>query len=265
MKTITITVKEKIATTSEDAFIVCGNSDIKASFVFDSEWDDAGTKTAVFVCSNGAAYYAEIVGDSCGVPVLYGTSYVKIGVVSAAIKTSTSATVVCKAAVTDEAQGEGSIGQNQYEVLCQMVDGRFPTGGEEGDLLIKQSDEDYDAVWGGADLYCKAEDVYTKAETDYMFMQKAPTRQLIRSVGATEEISDRKDYLLEDVTTVCFVCDAPLATDSSIMLTTAADGEISISFNGLTDYIGPDPAEATNGEVWEFNILYGRCIGRKWA
>lgn len=265
MKTITITVKEKIATAPKDAFIVCGNSDIKVSFVFDGEWADAGTKTAVFVCSDGSAYYAEIVDDSCTAPAFYSTAYVKIGVASANIITSTSATVSCKAAVTDEAEGEGTVGDSQYEALCKILDGRFPTGGVAGDMLIKQSEKDYDASWGVSDEYCKAKDVYTKDETAKLLLDKATKRSVITQASETVSVGDSEDYFLTDVGAVRFFCENPIATDCNIMLTTAAAGDVGISFEGIIAYSGPDPVLAGNGETWEFDILRGRCIGRKWA
>ncbi|MBE6678489.1 MAG: hypothetical protein E7597_06825 [Ruminococcaceae bacterium] len=265
MKTITITVKEKIATAEEDAFIVCGNSDIKASFVFDDEWDGAGTKTAVFVTSDGAAYYVEIADNCCQVPVLYGTAYVKIGVISASVFTSTAATVVCKAAVTDEAEADGSIDGNRYEALCEMIDNRFPKGGTAGEILIKQSSDDYDAAWGTSDTYCKTGDVFTKKEQLTLLQSKAPKRNLVTDTAEVIVMSDLEDYLLSDVSKVSFMCENPLATECNIMLTTAAQGEISVSFEGLIAYSGPDPEQAGNGETWEFDVLRGRCIGRKWA
>ncbi len=265
MKTITITVKEKIAKAEEDAFIVCGNSDIKASFVFDDEWNAAGTKTAVFVTSDGTAYYAEIADNCCDVPVLYGTAYVKIGVISASVFTSTAATVACKAAVTDEAETDGSISQNQYQSLCEIIDNRFPKGGAVGEILIKQSDGDYDAAWGTSDMYCKTGDVFTREEQLTLLQSKAPKRNLITDTAEVVVMSDLEDYLLSDVSKVHFLCENPLAVKCNIMLTTASEGEISVSFEGLTAYSGPEPEQAGNGETWEFDILHGRCIGRKWA
>ncbi|MBQ3195933.1 MAG: hypothetical protein IJB65_05640 [Clostridia bacterium] len=263
MKTIIITVKEKIATAQEDAFIVCGNSDIKASFVFDGDWDDVGTKTAVFICSDGTAYYVEMVDDCCSVPVLRGTSYVKVGVISSAVVTSTSALIPCKPAVTDDAENQGTIGQDQYETLCGIIDNRFPKGGTQGDILVKQSGADYDTGWESSADYCKKNEVYTKNETIQLLLSRELKREMITQASGQVQVEDNADFLLNGVSSLFFMCDE--SSKCNIMLTTASEGDVSVTFEGLTAYSGPDPADMGNGETWEFDILHGRCIGRKWA
>lgn len=262
MKTITITVKNKIASATEEAFIVCGNSDIKASFVFDEEWENSGTKTAVFVCSDGTAYYAEILDGECAVPVLYSTAFVKIGVHSPAVYTSTSATVRCRSCVTDEVSGEAVIGDDRYDCLCKIIDGRFPGGGKAGQVLIKNSDNDYDSSWGDIDLSDRYYDIEV---INSLLLGKAIKRELVTEPAAEEIITDNRDFRLSGVNAIRFVCEGADITESSIMLTTADAGDISISFENLISYSGPDPAEASNSETWEFDILYGRCIGRRWV
>ena len=41
--------------------------------------------------------------------------------------------------------------------------------------------------------------------------------------------------------------------------------EISVSFEGVIDYAGDYCDILGNGEVWEFNIMNNRCIGRRWS
>ncbi len=267
MKTIKITVKNKIATAPEDAFIVCGNSDIEASFVFDDEWAEVGTKTAVFVTSDGCAFYVPLEEDGCLVPPFYGTAYVKIGVKASTVCTSTAATVVCKPAVTDEAAGDGVMSQSEYDALCLLLEKRMPAGGQAGLALIKGSDGDHDVCWGVPELshiYCTKDDVYTKHEVKDLILGRAVRRNLIQNANGVVQLEDAFDYLLKDVSDITFNCPIPEASDAHIMLTTAAEGDVSVSFTGITGYMGPDPAEAGNGETWEFDVLYGKCIGRKW-
>ncbi len=122
MKEILISVNKKIATAAEGQFIVNGNSDVVARFAFDSEWENSGTKTAVFLLSDGSAYYEIIKDGVCPVPVLYNTAYVKIGVISASVYTSTSAKVVCRPCITDENAGDAPVTEDNYAKLCTYID-----------------------------------------------------------------------------------------------------------------------------------------------
>lgn len=136
MKEILITVKDKIATAKDSEYIVNGNSDVAVRFVFDSQWDDVGTKTAVFVLSDGSAYYKELKDGTCSMPVLYNTAYVKIGVTSARVCTSTSATVKCRPCVMDDAIGTAAENRAAVNQLCDIIDKRVPPKGTEGDMLV---------------------------------------------------------------------------------------------------------------------------------
>ncbi len=161
MKEILININNKIATASDKDFIVNGNGDITARFVFDSEWENTGIKTAVFVGSDGSACYQVLEEDRCAVPVFYNTSYIKVGVISSAVCTSTSAKINCRLCVTDEACGTAPIGEDLYGKLCRMIEDKeassFPVSiNEAGNWQVGDTDTGVNAV--GRD--------YTLTDTD---------------------------------------------------------------------------------------------------
>ena len=145
MKEIVITINNKIATAGDNELIVNGNSDVKMRFVFDGEWNSAGIKTAVFVGSDGSAYYKVLQNNTCLAPVFYNTSYVKVGVISANVCTSTSARINCRFCVTDEASGNAPVNDDLYAKLCQMIEDKeashFPVSiNEEGNWCVGNTD-----------------------------------------------------------------------------------------------------------------------------
>lgn len=234
MKTINITVKNKIAALRGEDTVVNGNSDIMVRFDFDDEWSNTDTKTAVFVTSDGTAFYETIEGGTCMMPVLYNTAYVKIGVISSELKTSTAATVPCAFCVRDEVCAEGNIGNDMYTQLLALID----------------------------ECYTKNE-VYSKEEADIMHTLYAYRRITLTEVAAYVELNDRVDINAENVGKVCFTCNSGCM--SNILIKTAETGEISVSFEGVIDYAGDYCDILGNGEVWEFNIMNNRCIGRRWS
>ena len=262
MKTISISVKNKIATVDGNAFIVNGNSDVLAKFTFDAEWEDSGPRTAVFVLSDGSAHSLLIQNGQCAVPPLYNTAFVKIGVRSAAVRTSTSAAVQCLRCVTDEALEGGITGGTEYEALCGLIDQRgVPKGGAAGQALVKKSSADGDCGWGAPDVsgYC-----YSKQQTDSLLSERAYKRKTLYSAGSEVELTDNDDYILTNVGEIVFYCGAPSICQSHIVLTTAASGAVSVTFNGTWAYAGDTATELGNGETWEFSLYNGRVIGRRW-
>lgn len=97
MKTILIPVIDKIAQ-SPDAEIVCGNSDYRIEFAFDSEWDEYPTKTARFIY-NGKSEEREFNGNTVPVPIMRNTTKVLVGVYAGALETTTPAVVKCRRSI----------------------------------------------------------------------------------------------------------------------------------------------------------------------
>ena len=81
---IGISVENKIAKADKNAVIVCGNSNYKAVFAFDSEWENYKVKTALFATENGDNGTIAVVfeGNECDIPPLTNTTIVGVGVVS---------------------------------------------------------------------------------------------------------------------------------------------------------------------------------------
>lgn len=124
--TLNITVRNKIATTTDPATVVNGNNDYTVVFDFDSEWDSLSSKTAMFVYGREEQKYKTVTftGNSCVMPALYNTGYVLIGVFAGDIKTTTAAYVKCLPCIRDndstlDAGGGGTIdtGTNDHSQL----------------------------------------------------------------------------------------------------------------------------------------------------
>ena len=101
--TLNITVRNKIATTTDPTTVVNGNNDYTVVFDFDSEWDSLSSKTAMFVYGREEQKYKTVTftGNSCVMPALYNTGYVLIGVFAGDIKTTTAAYVKCIPCIRD--------------------------------------------------------------------------------------------------------------------------------------------------------------------
>ena len=124
--TLNITVRNKIATTTDPETVVNGNNDYTVVFDFDSEWDSLSSKTAMFVYGREEQKYKTVTftGNSCVMPALYNTGYVLIGVFAGDIKTTTAAYVKCLPCIRDndstlDAGGGGTIdtGTNDHSQL----------------------------------------------------------------------------------------------------------------------------------------------------
>mgnify|MGYP003291246010 CR=1 FL=1 len=102
MKTLHVAVHDKVAIYQQrDGFIVCGNSDYKIQFAFDSEWDAYAEKTARFVWG-GKYIDVEFTGDVCSVPIGHNTRDIKVGVYAGDLRTTTSATIRCERSILCE-------------------------------------------------------------------------------------------------------------------------------------------------------------------
>lgn len=106
MKTIDIAINENVATViTEDAAIVCGNSDYILNFSFSEEW--SGAKTARFVYDSNIVD-VEFTGNSCNVPTITGSREVYVGLFAEGIA-STAVRINCL-----------------YSALCEDITGIDP-------------------------------------------------------------------------------------------------------------------------------------------
>lgn len=92
-KIIHITVRDKVVSVDKDAKIVCCNTDYKAVFDFDSEWDSYDAKTAYFAV-NGKLIPVVFRGVECDIPYIENTTLVGVGVGSSDISEVDSHEVV---------------------------------------------------------------------------------------------------------------------------------------------------------------------------
>lgn len=105
MRDLNISVKDKIANfTTRDGYIVCGNSDYRIKFTFDTEWNSATSKKARFIW-NGQHKDVDIDANNFAeVPVLSNTKKLMVGVYSDKIST-TAVTIPCVLSVLCEGDG----------------------------------------------------------------------------------------------------------------------------------------------------------------
>lgn len=106
MKTLHVSVTDKIATYQKrDGDIVCGNkhneeekSGYQIKFIFDSEWQGIEKKIARFIWG-GQFQDVEFKGDTCPVPILSNVTLCKVGVYAGNLRTTTSASIICKPSI----------------------------------------------------------------------------------------------------------------------------------------------------------------------
>ena len=143
MPEIRITVREKTATLSVPATLVCGNSDYTVRFLFDSEWDAYIAKTAEFrFWRDGERKRAEVLfeGDTVSVPILRDIDEVEIGVYAGDLHTSTPARVPCARCITDGAPVHDPPAPDVYDQLMEYLAGLQGGGSTTGQLT---------AIFGG--------------------------------------------------------------------------------------------------------------------
>lgn len=98
MKTINVSIRDKIAVAEKDALYICGNSDFVIAFDFDDEWAGYEYKTARFVFNDT---YADVVfsGNECAAPVISNTYNFIVGVYAGDLHTTTPAYVAAKKSI----------------------------------------------------------------------------------------------------------------------------------------------------------------------
>lgn len=98
MPEMNITVRNKIATKTDNMAYVCGNSDYVINFAFDGEWDVYDTKTARFAYG-GQHTDVVFTGNQCNVPVITNTYAFHVGVFAGDLHTTTAARVPCRKSI----------------------------------------------------------------------------------------------------------------------------------------------------------------------
>lgn len=136
MKTLHVSVANKIATYQKrDGAIVCGNSDYKLQFAFDSEWADHNEKTARFIW-NGQYVDVDFTGDTCDVPIIRNAQLVKVGVYAGNLTTTTSAIIPAQRSVL--CGGEPPTEEDaQFTSVAKEAAERAEAAAEEAEKLLQ--------------------------------------------------------------------------------------------------------------------------------
>ena len=111
MHTIQVSVRDKIATQTDDTVIINGNSDYNIEFDFDAEWADLNNKIGIFAYNDAAAHkwaYQTVMfsGNTCAVPILRDIHCVYVGVTAGNVRVTTPAKVQCRLSISDYADTE---------------------------------------------------------------------------------------------------------------------------------------------------------------
>lgn len=155
-KQLLIEVRDKIATLKSKNFnLVGGNNDYDVVFDFDEDWQDLTAKTAVFVFGKAKPVYVPFEGNVCEGVAINDATMCLIGVFSGDLRTTTPAAVDCVyRSILDEANGTPEppaedVYNQIMDLLNRYVEAakEIPKGGKRGQVLKKNSDDDYDYSW----------------------------------------------------------------------------------------------------------------------
>lgn len=117
MKTINVTVRDKIASVVGDIVYICGNSDYVINFDFDAEWDDYDVKTARFV-HDGSYIDVVFTGNQCAMPVIHKAYGIYVGVYAGNLRTTTPSHIPSAASILS---AEGTPAEPPDDVYAQIT------------------------------------------------------------------------------------------------------------------------------------------------
>lgn len=120
MPEMNITVRNKIATKTDNVVYVCYNSDYVINFDFDSEWDAYDAKTAQFNV-NGKPIPVVFTGNQCKVPVITNTYAFHVGVFAGDLHTTTAARVPCRKSILCGAGAPADPAPDVYDQLMERM------------------------------------------------------------------------------------------------------------------------------------------------
>ena len=122
MPEMNITVRNKIATKTDNVVYVCDNSDYVINFDFDSEWDAYDTKTARFDY-DGKHTDVVFVGNQCNVPIITNTYAFHVGVFGGDLHTTTAARVPCRKSILSGAGAPEDPTPHVYDQIMEIIKG----------------------------------------------------------------------------------------------------------------------------------------------
>lgn len=120
LKTIEITIKERIATVAAGTVLVCDNPTDTVRFNFDEEWSERVAKTARF--AYGGSYIdVPFTGDEVQVPDIHRTDHVNIGVYANDL-TSTYVKINCRHSVKSLGGNNPAPDEDIYNQVLMLID-----------------------------------------------------------------------------------------------------------------------------------------------
>lgn len=230
MPEMNITVRNKIATKTDNMAYVCGNSDYVINFTFDGEWDVYDTKTARFV-HNGQHTDVVFTGNQCNVPVITNTYAFHVGVFAGDLHTTTAARVPCRKCILCGSGAPADPAPDVYDQLMERM------------AQLETPD------WAQNDPTAKD---YVKNRTHYRSIDKATVTV---KAGKKGTLADMVPFEPGDV--------VDITVNGEEMSMTAASDTISIAGQSIEYvYIGDSPSGVISGTVkygWSvfLDIVFG--------
>ena len=152
MATVTVTIKERIATVPSGVSLVCNNPSDVIQFNFDSEWNSITLKTARFTWQRN---YVDIpfTGNTVNVPDISKTNVVELGVYAEGI-TSTAVKIPFKHSIKSIG---GSIAEPAADVCSQIIQmiNSDAVKGDPGYTPVRGTDYWTDADIASMQAYCE--------------------------------------------------------------------------------------------------------------
>ena len=187
MPEMNITVKNKIATKTDNAAYVCDNSDYIINFDFDSEWDAYDTKTARFA-HDGQHTDVVFTGNQCNVPIITNTYAFYVGVFAGDLHTTTGALVPCRKSVRSADGAPANPTPDVYDQLMEIIKGLGSVDPDDiakvvADYLSAHPIEETDPTvpeWAKQ----TTKPTYTAAEVGALPDTYTPPNQTAQQVGA---------------------------------------------------------------------------------
>ncbi len=134
MKTIAISVRDKVAVTMDETQYICGNSDFIVKFDFDAEWDAFDVKTVRFIKDNRRYIDVVLQGNECSVPIIYNTNKIMVGVFAGNLYTTTPAIIPAQKSILCRDGSPEAPSDDVYAQIIKMIESGILTGpqGEPG-------------------------------------------------------------------------------------------------------------------------------------
>ena len=152
MATVTVTIKERIATGPSGVSLVCNNPSDVIQFNFDSEWNSITLKTARFTWQRN---YVDIpfTGNTVNVPDISKTNVVELGVYADGI-TSTAVKIPFKHSIKSIGGSIAEPAADVYSQIIQMINSDAVKG-DPGYTPVRGTDYWTDADIASMQAYCE--------------------------------------------------------------------------------------------------------------